>query len=280
MVAIPSEPVSLIVVEGAADDTLRVAHEIGRQHVPPEFHSVDVVVAEPASERWTVDELVEYVINPSRQTPYGDRRVVVMRRADRIAANAADRLLLVTEDSPNTFVLCVSSLADLPDTLIGRAAYTLTADDDGKIGALLVAAGHGAADVAAVVQGFGHLPGWLAAAVNESTVFEALSTLSQRPAGMPLSAAQRTHSQLETLAAFDTSSGERAGSKPDKTARERVGALAAVNHWRHVVGAVPPVDVDQRRQALDLLELAATGLERNLHVLSALTIACRASLNA
>lgn len=94
----------------------------------PQSRALDVHLAVPAGDRWTVDELDELVLGPARLRAF-ERTHVVVVDADAMAPAAADHLLKTLEEpsSAALFWFCVRDAATLKATLRGRAAAVLPA---------------------------------------------------------------------------------------------------------------------------------------------------------
>lgn len=101
------------------------AHEAARQAA---LHALgtgspDLVLAEPARDRWTAPEVEDLVLAPGRRTAE-KRLVIVLARADCMDSSAADRMLKQLEDNPGDalHLFAVSDAGELRPALRGRAA--------------------------------------------------------------------------------------------------------------------------------------------------------------
>lgn len=113
---------SVIIVEGPSDTVATVVALRGAETAAGVHAQVDVRVAAPNGDRWTVDELATNIVDPASMRP-NHRNHIVVASADKMATLAADRLLKVTEEpsAPTTFWFAVTDTSRLLTTLRGRA---------------------------------------------------------------------------------------------------------------------------------------------------------------
>lgn len=146
-----------LIVEGDRAAATRTAVEYAAGFVGEEHRAVDLIVAAPEGDKWTVSEIVEQVVAPASLTTWGDRRAIVIVDAHRAEQVVYDRLLLAVEEptSATTFIAACPSAADLPATLRGRSADTLHAPepDIGALAAMLAGVDPGRAERAARMVG-------------------------------------------------------------------------------------------------------------------------------
>ena len=89
--------------------------------------AADLRVARPDGDAWTVEEVDERILTAAAMRPVVMNAIVV-DRADRMSARAADRLLKTIECPPaaSWFVLVATDASRLPVTVRGRMAATVT----------------------------------------------------------------------------------------------------------------------------------------------------------
>lgn len=94
--------------------------------VRPDARVCDVHIASPASDRWTVEELDDLVVAPSRLVPL-DKSIIVVFAADNMDASCAEHLLKVVEEPHEAcfFIFAVRSTASLLPTIQSRVSHAL-----------------------------------------------------------------------------------------------------------------------------------------------------------
>lgn len=141
-------------------EDLAAALETGRQLAVSALGaaSADLIVAEPAGDRWTAAEVEDLVLRPSRRAA-DERLVVLVARANRMDGAAADKLLKEVEEPAGEalFIFAVDETDSMKPAIRGRAALHLQvqAPSRGEIAAGFVAAGFPedvAADLAAATM--------------------------------------------------------------------------------------------------------------------------------
>lgn len=259
---VPATSAVFAVVGGRAA-TRQQAELFAAQLVDERFLASDVVWAQPESERWTVEEVVELVVRPSHMRPYGDRRVIVVADADRMAKGASDRLLLTIEEpsASVTFMLLCADAANLPATIRGRMTSVVELEVSRAAAPWLAATGDVVA--AQATDMFAMFPGWVAAADNDTELQQAVLGLQQWPT-QPFRWAAQTVEALEKLAVFDPFDGSKSGDKKLRAARVRSGAAAVLTSLRS--RTLDNVDVIHAPAVLERFDAALTATSRNLNV--------------
>lgn len=119
----------LLVLHGPGDLPSLAARALADGLVRPDARDLDVHVAAPAGDRWSLDEVRDLVVAPAQLVSI-DRCVVVVEQAGAMDTASAEHLLKVVEEpAENTvFLFCVQDPAELLVTLRGRAAAMLRID--------------------------------------------------------------------------------------------------------------------------------------------------------
>lgn len=116
----------IVLVSDDSGLAFAVAQSTAEGDIPAEQRAFDLHLARPEGASWTVSELEDFVLRPSRNRPYS-RAHVVVADADQMAPALADRLLKVVEEpsADVIFWFCVKDLTALPTTLVGRAGAVI-----------------------------------------------------------------------------------------------------------------------------------------------------------
>ena len=113
----------LVVISGPGDLPAQAAHAVALGMVRSEARELDVRVARPLGDRWSIAEVHEQIIAPSHLRAI-DRSVIVVDRAESMDVAAAEHLLKTVEEPPAgcIFIFAVASQNGLLPTLRSRVA--------------------------------------------------------------------------------------------------------------------------------------------------------------
>ena len=108
-------------------DGAEVAGAAARESLAdPDLRLLDIHVCHPLADRWTVDEVDQRIIAPSRLRPY-ERAHIIVSDADMMSQALHDHLLKTVEEPTSDAVFWFSAAAGatLPATLRGRATHEI-----------------------------------------------------------------------------------------------------------------------------------------------------------
>jgi hypothetical protein len=118
----------LTVLEGYGDLAQIAGIALAENMVRFDARVSDVHIARPSADRWTIEELEEFVIRPAYLTPV-DRTVIVLDAADRMDTACAEHLLKTVEEPPSrcSFIFVVQHVENLLVTMRSRTQSILRA---------------------------------------------------------------------------------------------------------------------------------------------------------
>lgn len=121
-----SPPTLLILESELASLSVLLAQNLAHAWLSGDEDILDLSVVEPSSDKWSVNEIQEKVINRSLLVPYA-RNIIVIESADAMELAASEKLLKTVEEpsTPTTFIFCVTEAKNLSTTLQGRANETI-----------------------------------------------------------------------------------------------------------------------------------------------------------
>lgn len=118
----------LTVIEGYGDLAQAAGLALAESMVRFDARVSDVHIARPSADRWTIEELEEFVVRPAYLTPV-DRTVIVLDQADRMDTSCAEHLLKTVEEPPArcSFLFVVQDAQNLLTTLRSRTQSVIRA---------------------------------------------------------------------------------------------------------------------------------------------------------
>lgn len=226
-----SPPPTLMVLEsslvGLAQNT---AQALAKGWLDEDSFLRDVRVVSPKSDRWSVNEVQEAIIDPSTMMP-NERNVIIVENASMMDSSASEKLLKTVEEplSVTTFIFCVGDARDLLVTIRGRSGVTFKLEPapiDTRVQAL-VRAGHSQEDAIHAVRVAGNQV-QLAPLMLSNPAIMAAATEGFNLKGIrstPLLHAQKVNTNLSILANASLSGGSKTSDKLDAVSRSALRVL-------------------------------------------------------
>jgi hypothetical protein len=268
----------LVILEAPAGDVgPAAAVAVGEALLSEEARKVDLRVAVCESGKWTMGEIDDWIVAPSRLTPQ-ERAVVIVEAADRMDTGAAEHLLKTLEEPSNgaLFIFCVEHIGTLLSTVVGRASEVIHLEPvgAGELVERLVERGV-AGDVAQeAVSLCGPFTALAERACGDdellSALRDALGGKLETAAAQPSQAAAVTAEGLERLAKLQLA-GSGKVAQPAVRARSRELARVALSRWKREVSTQVRLTTTRRghqwaKQAAGALDAAGDQLSVNTSV--------------